>query len=73
MDIRKKRANLQFSWIKRLCDDPFHEWKIIPLHLISKLLAGPLFSILTFPSKRINQIISIFGQGNPFKLGKNFV
>ena len=27
---------LQCSWIKRLYDDSFHEWKVMPLHLISK-------------------------------------
>ena len=36
VDIRKKIISLQCSWIKRLYDDSFHEWKIITLHLISK-------------------------------------
>ena len=35
IDIRKKIINLQCFWVKRLYDDSFHEWKIIPLHLIS--------------------------------------
>ena len=34
-DINTKIASLQCSWIKRLYDDSFHEWKMIPLHLIS--------------------------------------
>ena len=37
MDIREKIISLQCSWIKRLYDDSFHKWKIIPLHLISKI------------------------------------
>ena len=36
VDIRKIFLSLQCSWIKRLYDDSFHEWKIISLYLISK-------------------------------------
>ena len=36
VDLRKKIISLHCSWIKRLYDDSFHEWKIIPLHLISR-------------------------------------
>ena len=32
--INLKIASLPCSWIKRLHDDKFHEWKLIPLHLI---------------------------------------
>ena len=31
-----KITRLQCSWIKRLYDNNFHEWKIIPKYLISK-------------------------------------
>ena len=34
-DINTKIASLQCSLIKRLYDDSFHEWKLIPLHLIN--------------------------------------
>ena len=34
VDINSKIASLQCSWVKRLYDDKFHEWKLIPLHLI---------------------------------------
>ena len=34
VDINSKIAGLQCSWIKQLYDDKFHEWKLIPLHLI---------------------------------------
>ena len=30
-----KIANLQCSWIKQLHYDSFHEWELIPLHLIN--------------------------------------
>ena len=33
VDIRLKFISLKCSWIKRLFDDSFHEWKVIPLHL----------------------------------------
>ena len=31
-------SNLQISWIKRLFDENFHDWKILPLHIIHKSL-----------------------------------
>ena len=33
-DINLKIISLQCSWVKKLYDENFHEWKIIPLHLI---------------------------------------
>ena len=35
VDINTKIGSLQCSWIKRLYYDSFHEWKLIPLHLIN--------------------------------------
>ena len=35
VDIGEK-ISFQCSWMKRLYGDSFHEWKIIPIHLISK-------------------------------------
>lgn len=34
-----KIISLQCSWIKRLFDDNFHDWKIVPLHLIRRHFA----------------------------------
>ena len=34
VDISYKIVSLQCSWIRRLYDNNFHEWKLIPLHLI---------------------------------------
>ena len=34
VDIFKKVVSLQCSWIKRLYDENFHGWKIIPSYLI---------------------------------------
>ena len=50
VDIRFKFVSLQCSWVKKLYDDCFHEWKIIPLHLLN-IFALSLNSILTFISK----------------------
>ena len=36
LDISSKIISLQCSWLRKLCDENFHEWKIIPSHLISK-------------------------------------
>ena len=35
VDISYKIVSLQCSWIRRLYDNNFHEWKLIPLHLIT--------------------------------------
>ena len=34
VDIFNKIIALQCSWIRRLFDNPFHEWKLISLYLI---------------------------------------
>ena len=36
VDIPNKIIALQCSWIRRLYDNSFHEWKLIPLYLIEK-------------------------------------
>ena len=36
VDIPNKIIALQSSWIRRLYDNSFHEWKLIPLYLIEK-------------------------------------
>ena len=61
VDIRKKIISLQCSSIKRLYDDSLHEWKVIPLHLISKIFGKSFIfhSNLSF-FKKTNQIIPIF-------------
>ena len=38
VDIPSKFIALQCSWIRRLYDNSFHEWKLIPLYLIEKSL-----------------------------------
>ena len=38
VDLRNKITTMQCSWIKRLFEDDFHGWKIIPLFLIDKHL-----------------------------------
>ena len=35
VDISTKILSLQHSWVKRLYDEHFHEWKIIPLHCLN--------------------------------------
>ena len=36
VDISSKSINLQCSWLQKFLDENFHEWKIIPSHLINK-------------------------------------
>ena len=62
VDIREKIISLQCSWIKRLYDDSFHEWKIIPLHLISKIFGNSFIfhSNLSFKKKLIKSFPSFY-------------
>ena len=36
--LKNKITSLQCSWVKRLFEDDFHDWKIISLFLIAKHL-----------------------------------
>ena len=38
VDIELKIASLKCSWIQRLYNEKFHDWKLIPLHYIEKIL-----------------------------------
>ena len=38
INIAAKISSLQSSWTKRLFDENFHDWKILPLHIIHKSL-----------------------------------
>ena len=38
VDLRNKAISMQCSWVKRLFEDDFHDWKIVPLFLIDKHL-----------------------------------
>ena len=38
VNIAAKISSLQSSWIKRLFDENFHDWKILPLYIIHKSL-----------------------------------
>ena len=44
INIQKKIIRLKCSWMRRLYDDSFHEWKVIPM----KLKKNPLDHILSF-------------------------
>ena len=36
VNISSKIISLQCSWLRKFCDENFHEWKIIPSHLINE-------------------------------------
>ena len=38
LDIESKMISLRCSWVKRLYDESFHEWKVIPNYLITQAL-----------------------------------
>ena len=51
VDIFSKVVSLQCSWIKRLFDNNFHQWKLIPLYLIRQYLGKTLnFISISFHS-----------------------
>ena len=64
VDIRKNFIILQCSWIKGLHDELFHEWKIIPLHLISRRLGKSFIfhSNLSFKKKLITSFPSFYNE-----------
>ena len=49
VEIDSKIASLQCSWIKRLHDYKFHEWKLIPLHLIQSTFG--IFHLLFYQNQ----------------------
>ena len=62
VDLCFKFVSLQCSWVKKLHDDCFHEWKIIPLHLLNKYF-GPSFKLhsnLHFESKLLKDFPSFY-------------
>ena len=64
VDIPNKIIALQCSWIRRLYDNSFHEWKLIPLYLIEKSF-GTSFkfhSNLLFKSNKIKFFPSFYRQ-----------
>ena len=64
VDICFKFVCLQCSWVKKLCDNFFHEFKIIPLHLLNKYFS-PSFkfhSNLHFGSKLLKDFPSFYKQ-----------
>ena len=57
VDISSKIISLQCSWLRKLFDENFHEWKIIPSHLINKYFGkSPKFhSCLSFDRKLLTK------------------
>ena len=44
VDLRNKITSMQCSWLNRLFENDFHDWKVIPLFLIGKHLVKNLKS-----------------------------
>ena len=64
VDIRFKFVSLQCSWVKKLYDDCFHEWKIIHLYLLN-IYFDPSFkfhSNLHFESELLKDFPSFYKQ-----------
>ena len=63
-DIPSKIIALQCSWLRRLYDNSFHKWKMIPLYLIEKSF-GTSFKFhpnLLFKSNKIKFFPSFYRQ-----------
>ena len=50
VDINTKIAGIQCPWVKRLYEDNFHEWKLIPLHLANAAITPAFKFHLALPS-----------------------
>ena len=62
VDISSKVISLQCSSLGKLCDENFHEWKIIPFHFINKYF-GKSFefhSCLSFDRKLLIKFPKIY-------------
>ena len=62
VDIRNKVNSLQSSWVKKLYNDCFHEWKIIPLYQLNKTF-GPSFkfhSNLSFKKSSLKKLLPFY-------------
>ena len=64
-----KIASFQSSWIKQLYDNSFHEWKLIPLHLINITITPAIkfhpsltlsFQLGEFPTKFYQNIFQLW-------------
>ena len=53
VDMSAKIISFQCSWLRKLCDENFHEWKIIPSHLLNKYFGKSFkfYSCLSFDRK----------------------
>ena len=58
VDISWKIVSLQCSWLRILCDENFHEWKIIPSHLINKYF-GKSLKFYLCPPLIINYLLNV--------------
>ena len=61
--MSSKIVSLQFSWIRRLYDETFHPWKVIPLYLIEMHLGKnlkfhPNLDLKDFPLKIFSKTLS---------------
>ena len=73
VDIPNKIMALQWSWIRRLYDDSFNEWKLIPLYLFKNHLALLLNFIQIYSLKVIKRSFSHLSIGKLFWTGKNIL
>ena len=62
VDIEHKIASLKCSWVKQLYTENFHEWKIIPLHYINKLLGKNVkfHSNFNIPKNTLSYFSSVY-------------
>ena len=62
IDILNKIISLQCSWIRRLYNNSFHEWKLILLFLIKKSFVSSFkfYSSLFFKRNKINFFPSLY-------------
>ena len=62
IDISNKIIALQCSWIRTLCDNSFHEWKLILLYLIQKSFSRSFtfYQNLLFKSNKTKFIPSFY-------------
>ena len=63
MDICSKSSSLQCSWVKNVYDQKSHNWKLIPIHFIDKIVSGKKFTFhsnLSFKTSVLHQFPTFY-------------
>ena len=64
VDISTKISSLQYPWVKKLYDQNFHDWKLIPMHFINNTFGKNFIfhSIFSFKTSVFHQLPTFYAK-----------